>query len=220
MDAAAAEAALIERARNGEKAAWVQIHERYSPAVFHYVRARVLDATVAEDVAAEVFVAAVRGIGRYRQQGKPLRAWLFGIAAHAVVDHQRRIGRRRRLHERLLPFGGWQRSGGDDAGAPPRPRPDMLAAAGEADAIVQRLDLAHAIERLTAAQREVMVLRYFVDMATAEIAAVMGKEPSAIYSLHARALIALRDQLGENDLPARDESRASRTISRVEAESA
>ena len=217
VDIAADEAALIERARHGEQAAWAELYERCHPPVYRYVRARIFDSAAAEDVAAEVFVAAVRGIGRYRQQGKPVLSWLFGIAAHAVADHQRRVGRQRRLHERLLPVGGWQRSSHGDRQDPPRPRLDTLATSGEDDALADRLDLAQAIGRLTAAQREVMVLRYFVGLHTSEIAAVMGKDASAVYSLHARALIALRGHLVEKDLPVPDESRPARTISRVEA---
>jgi RNA polymerase sigma-70 factor, ECF subfamily len=218
-DSAAAladEAALIERARNGDQAAWVQLYERCYTPVYRYVRARIFDSTTAEDIAAEVFAAAVRGIGRYRQQGRPVLAWLFGIAAHAVTDHQRRIGRQRRLHERLLPFGGSQRSTRGPQG-PAQEDIAAFAATDEDETLVQRLDLAEAIEGLTAAQREVMILRYFVGLETPEIAAMIGKDASAVYSLHARALIALRGRLAEKDLPVRDESRRARTISTVEA---
>ncbi|MQA01100.1 MAG: hypothetical protein GEU80_17585, partial [Dehalococcoidia bacterium] len=74
---------LVKRARAGEQDAWREIYERCYTPVYRYVRARIWDEAAAEDVAAEVFVAAVKGIRRYRHQGKPILAWLFGIAAHA-----------------------------------------------------------------------------------------------------------------------------------------
>lgn len=94
---------------------------------------------------------------------------------------------------------------------------ELVASSGEDDRFVQHLDLARAVNRLTAAQCEVMTLRYFVGLDTVEIARIIDKDVSAVYSLHARALVALRGLLAENDPPARDESRVRRAISRVEA---
>lgn len=206
------EVQLVERARAGEQAAWREIYEGCYTPVYRYVRSRVWDETAAEDVAAEVFVAAVKGIGRYRHQGKPVLAWLFGIAAHAIANHQRQIGRQRRLSERLWPFG----SRGTDHTSE-RAHSEVLASSGEDDRLIQSLDLAQAMSGLTPRQRELMTLRYFVGLDTTEIAQIMGKDASAVYSLHARALVALRGQLTEETSPARDESRPMRTISTVEA---
>lgn len=203
---------LVERARAGEQAAWREIYERCYAPVYRYVRSRVWDETAAEDVAAEVFVAAVKGIGRYRHQGKPVLAWLFGIAAHAIADHRRQIGRQRRLSERLWPF---VIRGTDHTSE--RAYSQVLATSGEDDRLIQSLDLAQAISGLTPPQRELMTLRYFVGLDTPEIAQIMGKDASAVYSLHARALVALRGLLTEETSPARDESRPMRTISTVEA---
>lgn len=202
----------MERARVGEQVAWRELYEQCYTPVYRYVRARVWDEAAAEDVAAEVFVAAVKGISRYRHQGKPVLAWLFGIAGHAIADHQRKVGRQRRLSERLWPFGGR----GPDR-TPERAHAETLATSGEDDRLIQNLDLAQAIRGLTPPQREVMTLRYFVGLETPEIARIMGKDASAVYSLHARALVALRGVLVEEILPARDESRPVRTISVVEA---
>lgn len=206
------DAQLVARARAGEQAAWREIYERSYTPVYRYVRSRIWDETAAEDVAAEVFVAAVKGIGRYRHQGKPVLAWLFGIAAHAIADHQRQIGRQRRLSERLWPFGT---RGSDQTSE--RAQSEALATSGEAERLVERLDLAQAINGLTPPQREVMTLRYFVGLDTPEIAAIMGKDTSAVYSLHARALVALRGELTEEILPTRDQTQPVRTISTVEA---
>lgn len=203
--------ALVDRARAGDEAAWREIYERCYTPVYRYVRSRIWDEAAAEDVAAEVFVAAVKGIGRYRHQGKPILAWLFGIAAHAVVDHQRHVGRQRRLSERL-----WPRSGREGARAQRAPS-ETLAASAEDDRLILHMDLAQAIHALTPPQRELMTLRYFVGLDTAEIASVMGKDASAVYSLHARALIALRGLMTEEVASRRDESRPPRAISRVEA---
>lgn len=65
----------------------------------------------------------------------------------------------------------------------------------EADTVIDRLDLAAAMRLPTQSQCDVVALRYFGGLSTAEIAVVMRREPSTIYSLHARALIAMRGNL-------------------------
>jgi len=52
-----------------------------------------------------------------------------------------------------------------------------------------------ALDRLSALQRRVLVLRYRADLDTEEIARVLGKSADAVRHLEQRALIALRGDL-------------------------
>jgi len=61
---------------------------------------------------------------------------------------------------------------------------------------VERLDLREALADLPQAQREVLLLKYYVGMDGKEIAGVVGKEPAAVYSLQARGLQSLKRRLG------------------------
>jgi len=67
----------------------------------------------------------------------------------------------------------------------------------EADpgAVAERMDLREALAELPQAQREVLILKFFVGMDAKEIGSILSKEPSAVYSLQARALNALRRRL-------------------------
>ena len=47
----------------------------------------------ADDVAQEVCLAVLSALPRYRDEGRPFEAFVFGIAAHKVVDAQRAAGR-------------------------------------------------------------------------------------------------------------------------------
>jgi RNA polymerase sigma factor (sigma-70 family) len=61
--------------------------------------------------------------------------------------------------------------------------------------MVDRLDLRDALEKLPANQREVVILRFLVGLSAQEVAEVVGKGPASVYSLQARAMLALREQL-------------------------
>ena len=53
----------------------------------------------------------------------------------------------------------------------------------------------HAVGRLTEEQQQVLVLRFFEELSTGEVAQIMGKRRGAIRGLQFRALSALRDLL-------------------------
>ncbi len=75
---------------------------------------------------------------------------------------------------------------------------DLISAAsseGDPATMVDSLDLRNALAKLPANQREVVILRFLVGLSGQEVAAVMGKQPAAIYSLQARAILTLREHL-------------------------
>src|SRR3990172_404419 len=75
-------------------------------------------------------------------------------------------------------------------------RTELRASKGcEPEAAIGRLDLQRALPKLTNAQREVLVLRYFLGLSAREAAGVLGKPELAVYSLQARAVESLRHQL-------------------------
>ncbi len=61
----------------------------------------------------------------------------------------------------------------------------------------ERQEVMEAVRRLPARQREVLVLRFYLDLADDEIAKVMGIGPSTVRSAAARALDTLGRSLKE-----------------------
>ena len=87
----------------------------------------------AEDVAADTFLVALRRLDEAPRRRDDLRAWLFGIARHCLLNTQRGQGRRDALAVRIaeaMPTGGAL---------------DAL----DPDLIAQRLDLAIAWRQLS-----------------------------------------------------------------------
>jgi len=196
------EAELIRRAKARSPEAWTEIYTSHYAAIFRYAKARVFDETTAEDLASAVFVGALKGIDSYRYRGRPLLAWLYRIARNVVASYQRELlvprgeGQKRSLDlaQRVIWHIIW-RPLRDDGQAVGR---DLIStASSEADPamMLDGLDLRDALTKLPASQREVVILRFLVGLSAQEVAEVIDKKPAAVYSLQARAILALREQL-------------------------
>ena len=66
------ETELIQRAKEGEPAAFAEIYDRHQPAIYRYIFYRVGNAATAEDLTSEVFVRLVERIQAFRYLGLPL----------------------------------------------------------------------------------------------------------------------------------------------------
>jgi len=173
------ERGLIKRAQVGERSALGVLYRQHQPAIFTYLYYRLGDQAAAEDLAAEVFVRMVEQIERYRDQGRPILAWLYTIARNLLTDHYRRNGR-----AQLMPL--------DE---------QLVAGLGNPVALTdRRLDeamLVRALRRLTDIQKQVIVGRFVEERPNAEMATILGKTEGAIKSLQHRALAALRRAIEE-----------------------
>ena len=87
---ASQEARLVERARRDVEA-FAQLYRLHYPAIARYVRRRVGDEHAAGDLVAETFLAALEGLGGYRQRGLPFRSWLYRLASTRVNRRVRRL---------------------------------------------------------------------------------------------------------------------------------
>lgn len=190
------QAELVQQLRQRSPEAWTEAYNDCYRPIYRYVRARVFDEAAAEDIASAVFTEAIASIGSYTYRGRPLLAWLYRIARNLVATHQRKALRSRNgaapspviaLHGFATRLWGRRRDGAD-----PMQTLTTDGAGGDPAAMVDHLDLRRAILLLPEAQREVLTLRYLVGLSTPEIAAIMGRQPVAIYSLQARALVSLR----------------------------
>ncbi len=173
-DTATDEARLIQRANEGNPAAFAKIYDRHQPAIYRYIFYRVGDVATAEDLTSEVFVRLVEKSHHLVYRGRPLLAWLYTIARNLVTDHHRRGGRATMLplDERLV---------ADTTN--PQEAPER--------ALTQQM-LATAIARLTKDQRQVILLKFFEGLANETVARMLGKSIGSVKSLQHRGLAALR----------------------------
>lgn len=84
---------LVERAREGDRAAFAGLVRMHRGEVQRVARRLIGNHEDAEDVAQEAFVRAWKGLALFRD-GQRFGAWVVGIAVHLVRDLQRSRGRR------------------------------------------------------------------------------------------------------------------------------
>jgi RNA polymerase sigma-70 factor (ECF subfamily) len=177
------EAALVERARAGDAAAFERIVERHQAAAFRVAWVLCGNAADAEEATQDAFVKAHRALRRFRP-GAPLRPWLLTIAANEASNRRRAAGRREHLALRAAA----------DRPPPASPSGESVALAAARDA-----DLRAALARLAGADREVLWLRYFADLSEAEAAAALGCRRGTVKSRTSRALERLRNVMEAPD---------------------
>ena len=165
------EGLLIARAQESDRAAWDEIFQRHYHRVFVFVYCRVGDTTAAEDLTADVFVEAWRGIKRFDYRGIPLISWLYKIARNLLADFLRK-----RSRSRTQPL--------DDSG--------VADARDHAEQVALWHSVASALHKLTLEQQFVIVSRFFEGLSIAETATLLGKNENAIKALEFRALNSVR----------------------------
>lgn len=169
-------AALVARAQAGEADAFGEIYDRYSETVYRYIYFRVNNAQLAEDLASETFLRALRRISSFSWQGRAFGAWLVTIARNLVVDHFK-SGRYR------LEIAKPDVLGADSPETDPSTSPETAALEKLTNAT-----LLTAVKKLNPDQQECIVLRFLQGFTVAETARTMGKNEGAVKALQYRAV--------------------------------
>ena len=170
---------LIRRAGQGDQEAFRQLVETYqAPAYRLALRMCGGDAALAEDAAQEAFLAAWRGLPRFRGDSR-FSTWLYRLTTNAAIDWLRREKRHRGMDdvtELELPDDG--------------PGPQDQAEQAEAQQAVRR-----ALGQLSEEHRQVLLLRYMQELDYGEIAVALGISEGTVKSRINRAKARLKELL-------------------------
>jgi RNA polymerase sigma-70 factor (sigma-E family) len=152
----------------------IELYSEHYKTLVRLAAMLVRDTPTAEEVVQDAFIAMYRGWHRLKDTEKAL-AYL----RQAVVNKSRSVLRHRMVVDKNLQQ------------APP----DMPSAEHGAFVLIERSEVVAALRDLPARQREAILLRYYLDLSEAEIAAMMGISRGAVKSHTARGMAALRTAL-------------------------
>ena len=79
---------LVEQAKAGQEAAFEQLVRIYQADVRGFFMRRLGRQAVADDLAQEVFIAAIRNIEQLNDNSS-FRGWLMGISRNKMIDYLR-----------------------------------------------------------------------------------------------------------------------------------
>ena len=155
---------LIEKAKAGDPAAFVELCDRYRPHVWRAVNS-VARGPDAEDLAQDAFVRAFSSLKRFRGEAS-FASWICRIALNAAHDHQKSAWRRRTVL------------------AEPAEEGCDLSGSAEAEAMQRETarNVKLAVARLPEKLRTPIWLHYFEETSFAEIARLEGSSESTIRS--------------------------------------
>jgi RNA polymerase sigma-70 factor (ECF subfamily) len=168
---------LVSRARDGDEDAFAALWRHFHPGLVRYLRVVARDD--AHDLASEVWLAVVRGLGNFSGDELGFRAWIFTIARHRAADAGRR--RSRRI--------------ADTVSLTDEDLPDGADPAAEAAARIELGACLRLLRSLPRSQADVIALRVIGGLSVAQTAATIGKSEGAVRVLAHRGLDHLRAQL-------------------------
>lgn len=176
-------ARVVARVQAGDRDAYSIIFSRYFDRVYGYLRVALKDHHEAEDATQEVFADVLASLPSYERREQPFRAWLFSIVRNRAVDSLRRSGRLEVTDPEELDR---VRESQD---------PDQDEAIAWVVDWISDPDLQFLFERLPAAQRQVLMMRFVDGMSHAKIAKVLNRSDKSVRMLQHRALKYLNERL-------------------------
>ncbi|HEX6349669.1 MAG TPA: sigma-70 family RNA polymerase sigma factor [Candidatus Dormibacteraeota bacterium] len=178
---------LVEAFRAGETAAFEELHRRYVGSIYRLVRRKLGDALLAEDIAQETFLKALRNLDRVDESFN-FGGWIHTVARNLCYDELRRRQRDpRELADNLAE---------DDEDAMLR----LPAPAHAYDPVVQsetnelRRQVWLVAQRLPEKYRLVLTLRELQGLSYRRIAQVMKISESAVETLLYRARLRFKEE--------------------------
>jgi len=177
--------------QNGDARAFEVLLSRHQKPVFNFIYRYVRRRELAEDLLQETFLRVIKGAANYKQQAK-FTTWLYTIARNLCVDQSRRA--KHRKHPSL----DQPMSKGEDTGT----LMDVVAGdelASDRRSINKQMlgTIETAVGELSDEQREVFIMREFLDMPFKDIAGVVGVPENTVKSRMRYALEKLRAALDE-----------------------
>lgn len=187
-----ADETLMIMYQKGEVRAFEILLQRHRKPVFNFILRFVGARDVAEDLLQDTFLRVIKGAANYERKAK-FTTWLYTIARNLCVDQSRR--KKHRKHASL----DQPMTKSDDSGTLLDVLPDQGEMLSDRKAVNRQLhqSMHRAIASLPDDQREVFLMREFLNMPFKDIGDVVGVSENTVKSRMRYALEKLRLELDE-----------------------
>jgi len=154
------------------------LYRKYAPGLLAYVRMHITSVEDAEDLAVEVFMAALENAKFAMLSEKEKQLWLWRVTRNKVIDTYRRAKTRQNVTLEEVADGLFE----DEMAGP------EYAALRQED----YMDLYAHLQRLPPLQQQILRMRFGQDLSCREIAARLGKQENVVRVTLSRTLNLLR----------------------------
>ncbi len=171
---------LIEKAKNGDGAAFGKLYDLHLAKIYRFVFLKVQRKQDAEDITQQVFSSAWQNIANYEFKGFPFSSWLYRIAGNAVID--------------------FYRTSKPNISIDQVPEEFFSESPGDEDRIDTAIDIGVvkvALAKLETDQQNVLLMKFVEELSNGEIAEIMGKTEGAVRVIQHRALKQLKEKLDD-----------------------
>ena len=173
---------IISEVLSGKKGAATRFYQEYAPSIRRYIRGKVGNEAVVEELLQDTFLSAFDAMPIFRGEAS-IKTWLIAIARHEVLDFYRKQYVRKMVEKTSILWDGVGES---------LTTPEGELARHE---MSERFD--KSMGRLTNKYKEVLELRYLKGLSVKEIAAKLEMSFKATESLLFRARVAFVEEYGE-----------------------
>ncbi len=174
MNAAAVDENLILRMADGDGAAFRELYEQTSSAVYGFALSILKNRHDAEDVMHDAFIKAYTAAVTYRPMGKPL-AWILTIVRNLCYSRMRTGG----MCEDISEY-------------------EDLVHGNDHGSVLDRIVLQEALSKLDFEERQIVILHSLTGLKHREIAEILDLPVGTVLSKYNRSIKKLKKQLDEN----------------------
>jgi RNA polymerase sigma-70 factor (ECF subfamily) len=179
---------FIERAKKDPEI-FGKLYDEYYPRIFGYILRRTAKLEIAQDIASETFLKALKNIWKFRWQNISFAHWLYRIASNEIANFFRKKNYKTiSLQEIREPVSNY----------------NLLTETIEAQDELRRhkdfLYLQEKILKLPIKYQEVITLRFFEKKQIKEISEILKRKEGTIKSLLHRGLEKLREQINATNI--------------------